>query len=102
MLTDTRGMLLLDNLEELLLPDNHIRTIVNLETLTNLTKLDLRNNELSSLQGLRVLAMNPHLTELYLEGNELLVNSQSRYWLQVMNMVGPQLRSVDGHAALCQ
>lgn len=59
----------LNTLQSLLLPGNSIRSIRGLESLTELSHLDLSRNMIGRLQDVRALTLNPKLHTLSLQGN---------------------------------
>ena len=89
----------LDQMENLQLDENAIRTLNHLETMTNLKVLSLQGNRLNELQELDKLKSLDELTHLHLLSNP--IAKKQLYRATVVNKL-PQLKILDQKAILLE
>ncbi|CAD7950993.1 unnamed protein product [Amoebophrya sp. A25] len=103
LLTTTKGLFLCQLLAEAHFQHNQITRVAQMETLEDLHFLDLSENKIETLDGIKSLAYNAQLTVLLLKGNPVVANRDKKYWLEIANVIGSRkLEFVDGHKLSCK
>jgi hypothetical protein len=87
------GLTRLPKLKTLLLANNNVRIAKNCEMMHDLGTLNLENNQISKVMGVRSLSINANLTSLILAGNPL---SSARMYRRTIASLMPSVETLDG------